>query len=429
MSTWRVGFAETEITPGNNHAFMSGFGQERYATGKLAPLMAQALVLEDARKRRSIIIAADVAGFERTGIEAMRFRMQRDYRVKPQSVMFCASHTHWGPGIQLQMQFYCGAISPWYTVRLEKMIHETVGRAIKNLSAAQLRYGAADTAIGCNRRVPGKNGRVPHGMRPNPAGHYDRHTPVFHVKRRGRKHDIVLVSHACHPTSTGIFDKWTPDYPGHMRDAIEKHSGAKGMFAMGCGGAAKVCTTDRKTGETVFVADVAGSRRAGRNLAKAVLNVVDNGDMIDLPAQLTCREHLGHLTMKMTESDAELRRIATQGDPNDYRTWTARKYVEFPCRTNRFEYGVHSMRFGRTLTLLGLEGEVCSPLGPMARAIPKTQHAAVFAYTNSTHAYIPDKRILWEGGYEADHRNWGLPGPFTPKIDDEFKRIVRASLK
>jgi hypothetical protein len=430
MPSWRAGFAETDMTPANHESFLCAYGMERYATGRIGPLKVQALALEDARKRRSLIVTGDVSGFERTAVDAMRFRFERDYAVKPQSVMFCASHTHFGPGVQLRMLPYCGVANPWYVARFEKMIHATVGRALEDLSAAQVNYGAADTAIGCNRRLPNKTGRVPLGMRPNPDGHYDRHTPVFHVKRRGRKHDIILVSHACHPTSTGVYDKWSPDYPGHMRDEIEKQTGAKGMFAQGCGGDAKVCKVDRKNGETVFVADKAGCRRAGLALAKTALAIVNGGDMIALPAQLVCREKAGFLKIAKAETEAELRRIATEGDLNSYYTWTARQLLEFPGgNRDRVPYRVQSFTFGKTLTLLGLEGEVCSPLAPMARAIPKTKHTAVFGYCNDTLCYIPTRRILWEGGYEADHRTGGLRGPFTSTIDSDIKRMVRQSLE
>lgn len=428
MCAWRAGFAETDVTPANHEAFLCAFARERYATGRIAPLLVQALVLEDARKRRALILCGDVSGFERTAVDAMRFRLHRDYGIKPDAAMFCASHTHWGPCVQLRMLPYCGVANPWYVARFEQMIHETVGRALKDLGSAEIRYGAADTAIGCNRRLPGKAGRVPLGMRPNPNGHYDRHTPVVHVRRRGRKPDVILASHACHPTSTGVYDKWAPDYPGHMRAAIESQTGAKGMFAMGCGGDAKVCKVDPSTGQTVFVFDRADSRRAGRALARAVLAVIDADGMINVPSQLVSREKAGHLTIHKIKMEAELRRIATEGEVDSYYTWTARQLVEFPSDSARVPYRVQSFTFGRTLTLLGLEGEVCSPLGPMARAIPGTTHVAAFAYANDALFYVPSRRILWEGGYEADPRTGGLRGPFTPNIELEFKRIVRQSL-
>ncbi|MBT6628893.1 MAG: hypothetical protein HOB49_17905, partial [Gemmatimonadetes bacterium] len=104
--SWRVGFAETDITPANNEAFLSGFGRPRFATGKLAPLVTQALALEDADGRRAVLVTADVTGFARTTVDSLRYRLERDFAIEPAAVMLAASHTHFGPGVQLQNQWF-----------------------------------------------------------------------------------------------------------------------------------------------------------------------------------------------------------------------------------------------------------------------------------------------------------------------------------
>jgi hypothetical protein len=55
-----------------------------------------------------------------------------------------------------------------------------------------------------------------------------------------------------------------------------------------------------------------------------------------------------------------------------------------------------------------------------------TEQAMVVGYANSTNAYIPDKRIVREGGYEGhtSHQVYFQPGPFTEKINQEVKHIV-----
>lgn len=87
-------------------------------------------------------------------------------------------------------------------------------------------------------------------------------------------------------------------------------------------------------------------------------------------------------------------------------------------------------RLGDRLTWLGLEGEVCSPLGPLARACAATDLAMTVAYVNATEGYIPSRRIRIEGGYEGEssHRSWFLPAPFTRNVEREFKAIVRQAV-
>ncbi len=111
-------------------------------------------------------------------------------------------------------------------------------------------------------------------------------------------------------------------------------------------------------------------------------------------------------------------------------TWTARQYLALPIEKESFRYDVQLWRFGRQLTIFGMEGEICSPWGPMLRSMARTEHSMVIGYANNTSAYIPDKRIVREGGYEgfSSHRVYFQPGPFTQAINQEVKAIVARAL-
>ena len=55
----------------------------------------------------------------------------------------------------------------------------------------------------------------------------------------------------------------------------------------------------------------------------------------------------------------------------------------------------------------------------------------VIGYANNTNAYIPDSRIVREGGYEGfnSHRVYFQPGPFTENINREVETIVNRALE
>jgi hypothetical protein len=82
------------------------------------------------------------------------------------------------------------------------------------------------------------------------------------------------------------------------------------------------------------------------------------------------------------------------------------------------------------LMVFGMEGEICSPWGPMLREMAPTEYAMVIGYANSTSSYIPDKKIVREGGYEGltSQHAYFLPAPFTKNIDDEIKQIVTRAI-
>lgn len=429
--SWSAGFSEGVITPKLGQAALAGFGRERLPGKAIAPLRLQVLALRDPDGQAAVLICADVLGFDRTTVAAIRFDLQRRYGLGPGSVLLSASHTHWGPAINMRANFSIGSPNAWYVRFLEEQILANVELAWRNFGAAKIDYGAIDfRGIGCNRRVPGPGRRI--GWGPYAEGHFDAHTPVLLVQRRKSPRRVVLVGHACHPTSSGLTDRYMPDYPGAMRARIEREwPDARGMFVMGCGADAKVVHRDRAVGKLVFSASPARSRAAGNKLGAAVLRHLREGQPMRVAGRLRTSLATGNLTFGQGPSTATVESMAI--DREAYRwgeQWWARQMLAYPDARRRFHYEIQAWRLGEALTLVAMEGEVCSPWGPTIRAMAKTPQAMVVGYANSTCCYIPDRRIVEEGGYEGDssHRAYLLPAPFTPKVEAEVKRVAAKAL-
>jgi neutral ceramidase len=101
-----------------------------------------------------------------------------------------------------------------------------------------------------------------------------------------------------------------------------------------------------------------------------------------------------------------------------------------PDYSQSFRYDVQVWKLGSRLMVFGMEGEICSPWGPLLRAMAPTEQAMVIGYANGTSSYIPDKRIVREGGYEGltSQHAYFLPAPFTENIDYEIKKIVTQAI-
>lgn len=425
---WQVGYAQADITPARGHVQMSGYGSERYAQGTLAPLLTQAIALRDGDGRTAILITADIAGFERVMTEAIRRDVARKHGVAAKDIILAASHTHWGPATQFHATFAAGGPNVWYMAFLEESILTAVDQAIANLAPASVEYGATDfRGFACNRRLP-VDGKI--GWGPYAEGSTDPHTPILRVRRYCPPRQIVIVGHACHPTSSGSIQKWTPDYPGAMRDCITSElPDAKAVFVQGCGGDAKVACKDPKTGQLVFAADPNQSREAGEKLARAALAHLESGAMAPVAASFASSLATGQLSYGQPWSRQETEREAYTGSRKSYYTWVARQSLALPDASTSFRYDVQVWRLGGSLTIFAMEGEVCSPWGPTLRAMAGTDRAMVLGYVNNVTAYIPDGRILREGGYEGgEAQKFFLPGPFTENIDAEIKQIVAAAL-
>lgn len=431
---WFVGYAEADITPAPGQVQMSGFGRERYAKGALAPLLTQVIVLQDGENNTGVLISADILDFDRVMVEAIRRTIRHKHNISPENIMLAVSHTHWGPAVRFRMSFGLGAPNVWYMGQLEEKIINSVDAAFENLSPAIIDYGWIDfREIGCNRRLP-VNRKITWG--PYKDGSFDGHTPILRIKRSEKPQQLLVVGHACHPTSSGPIQKWSPDYPGAMRDYLaDKLTDTKAVFVQGCGGDAKIVHNDPEIGKLVFSGDPERTKAAGEKLAKVVLRHLGKGHMVSLEGKLACSLATGQISYGERWSREEIERQAypeptKSGRRSTWQTWAARQSLALPDYSQSFRYDVQVWKLGNRLMVFGMEGEICSPWGPILRAMAPTECAMVIGYANGTSSYIPDKRIVQEGGYEGltSQHAYFLPAPFTENIDDEIKQIVTRAI-
>ena len=431
--SWLVGYAQADITPAPGQVQMSGFGRERYASGALAPLLTQVVVLRGGEDNTGVLITADILDLDHVMVEAIRRAIRHKQEIPAENIMFVASHTHWGPAVRFRMSFSIGAPNVWYMDLLEDKILASVDAALKNLSPAVVEYGWIDfRGIGCNRRLP-VDGKITWG--PYKEGSFDGHTPIVRIGRDTKPQQLLVVGHACHPTSSGLIQKWSPDYPGAMRDclAAELHD-TKAVFVQGCGGDAKVVHEDPETGKLAFSNSSERAKAAGEKLARAVLKHLETGRMIPLDGQLACSLATGQISYGRRWSREEIERQAfpepKKKGQHNWQTWTARQSLALPDHSQSFRYDVQVWKLGNCLTVFGMEGEICSPWGPMLRAMARTEQAMVVGYANGTSSYIPDKRIVREGGYEGltSQHAYFLPAPFTENIESEIRQIVTRAI-
>ncbi len=429
---WSVGYAEIDITPEPMHVQMSGFGRERYAHSVLTPLLTQAVVLRDSENNTGALITADILDLDHVMVEAIRRAIKYKHNIPAENVMFVASHTHWGPAVRFRIGYSLGAPNIWYMGLLEQKILACVDTAIQNLSPATIKYGWFDfRGIGCNRRLP-VDGKITWG--PYKEGSFDGHTPIFHIGRSIHPKQLLVVGHACHPTSSGTIQKWSSDYPGAMRDYLNAElNDTKAIFVQGCGGDAKVVHKDPETGRLAFSNSPQQAKVAGEKLARAVLKYLETEQMTKLDAQLACSLETGQISYGKRWSTEQIEQQAfpkPKEGHHSWQTWTARQSLALPDHSENFRYDVQVWKLGNRLTVFGMEGEICSPWGPMLREMVPTEQAMVIGYANGTSSYIPDKQIVREGGYEGltSQHAYFLPAPFTENIESEIKQIVTQAM-
>src|ERR1043166_1780590 len=95
--TWKAGVAKTVITP-REYMWMSGYGgRTKPAEGKIHDLWAKALILEDADRRRSVIVTLDLVGIDKQFADEVCADIEKRHGFARDQIMLACSHTHCGP--------------------------------------------------------------------------------------------------------------------------------------------------------------------------------------------------------------------------------------------------------------------------------------------------------------------------------------------
>jgi hypothetical protein len=87
---------------------------------------------------------------------------------------------------------------------------------------------------------------------------------------------------------------------------------------------------------------------------------------------------------------------------------------------------VQTWCFGDDLAMVFLGGEVVVDYALRLKWEIDARRLWVTAYSNDVPCYIPSRRVLDEGGYEADSSMtfYGRPARFAPEVEDRIIRTV-----
>jgi neutral ceramidase len=100
-------------------------------------------------------------------------------------------------------------------------------------------------------------------------------------------------------------------------------------------------------------------------------------------------------------------------------------------KVDRLDYPLQAVRFGNTLTVLALGGEVTVDYGLRARREYSGEPLITAGYSNDVMCYIPSARVLREGGYEAVDSMfyYAQAGPFAEDVEERVFAAIRQVMK
>ena len=421
IAAWKAGVAAVDITP-DSPMLMAGYAvRTGYGANLINKLSAKAIVLEDAQRRRAVLVTLDLVGIARDFSQSICEELRKKHGFERPQVLIVCSHTHSGPvvGHNLRPMHYDLAskhdqqVIDRYAARLQQQIVAAVGRASGALEPAGLAWAGGKTTFAVNRRNNVESD-VPR-LREQAAlkGPVDHDVPVLRIRRADGRLLAVVFGYACHATVLSG-NAWSSDYPGFAQTELEKnHPGCTAMFVTGCAG-------DQNP---IPRGNVAQAEQYGHDLAVAVDAVLVT-PMTPLAAKLDARYREIELPLGAIPSKPEVDRDAASR--NKYVASRAR-YVLRQLRPDgsfpqTYPYPVAVWRLGE-LTLCALGGEVVVDYSLRLKLERRPMWVA--AYSNDIMAYIPSRRVLAEGGYEGGGAMlyYGLSAPWGPEAED---RIIRA---
>lgn len=418
--TWKIGTGRTVITP-NEPTWMAGYSSRTSPSeGKLHDLWAKALLLEDARGNRSLLITMDILGVSKDFSDEVRNLINRKYNLNNSQIILSSSHTHSGPVISRALQYiYPMTEQDWkvvdkYTEQLKEKLVELVDQAIKNLQPAHIYTQNGITRFQVNRRNNRENSITPTTELKGPN---DYAVPVIKIESPDKQLLAVVFGYACHPTTLSI-NMFSGDYAGFAQLELEKrYPGVTAMFFQGAG--ADQNPLPRRT--------VPLAIQYGKQLAATVERVLSE-EMPQQESNLITRYSEIDLLIDDPLPTEELQVIAKG---SDYQArWANGIISELKTKGHlikSYPFPVGYWQIGQQkLFILGGESVIAYSM-----KLKQTYGEQIFvmSYANDVMGYIPSEVILEEGGYEGDtsQRVYGLPSKWSKSVESliisELKNI------
>jgi len=392
---WKAGVARANITP-KTELWMAGYASRNKPADEAAQdLFAKALALRDQSGSTLIVLTMDLISVPRPLRKSLETAIKAGHDLPPSSLMINCSHTHSGPELRTK-RVKNSSIYPsvaekaiayysWLEARLTQLIDE----AVEDLSPARLTYSRARCGFAMNRRLPTANGYI---NSPNPDGPIDHDVPVLRVDGPDKKMRAVLFGYACHNTTLGIY-QWNGDYAGFAQQYFEEdHPGVTALFVTGCGGDQN--PYPRRTMEL--------AQKHGRSLATAIDAALGaNPRTIEGPLKTAFE------TVDLSYAPPPTREqlVERAQSKNKYeKSYAEALLTELDAKgklRESYPFPVQVVRFGDRLTLVALGGETVVDYSLRLKREIQGPQVWVAGYSNDVMAYIPSKRVLLEGGYEA----------------------------
>ena len=285
QSLCRFGLAREDITPpvGIYHR-MWGAARHDRSEGVHRPLTATATYFcsaDDTSHPPQLLIAIDHCLLGVNEVEMLLDAVTKATEIESERISLTFSHTHAAGLLNMDRESLPGGdLIPAYLTRLATTLGRLSTDAIATASLANITYGHGQCNLAANRDFFDEQlGQYVCGFNPGHAA--DDTVVVARVTDENQQLLCTFVNYACHPTTLAWDNRLiSPDYPGAMREVIERSTGKPCVFLQGASGDLGPVNG--------FVGDTDVCDQNGRQLGFAALSALEA-----LPAPGTAFQYAG----------------------------------------------------------------------------------------------------------------------------------------
>lgn len=407
-----TGVAAIDITP-DFPVRLSGYASRKNEVADVAgKIWVKALAIGDTDP--AVLLTVDNCAVPASIVEAVHAKLGS--RVKRERFAVCSSHTHSAPALRGSIPNIFGGPIPYdhwahidrYTELLKAKMVEAAELALKERQPSKLSFAQGSVGFAKNRRRVGNQ---------TSDGPVDHDLPVLKVETPGGNLRAVWASYACHCTTLGgNFNSIHGDWAGEAQKVIqERHPGSIALISIGCGADANPYPRDSGLVNVEQHANaLADELDRLVKLTWKPISVAPDCRLIrlDLPLDgVLTKDQLDHKASSKNAAEAhhaqmQLAELA--------RGQAQRKVVP--------GYPVQCWSFGNDLAIVFLGGEVVVDYSIRLKNNFDRSRLWINAYANDVPCYIASKRVLTEGGYEADSsmRYYAQPGRLAPSVEDQI---------
>ena len=422
-----IGVSKVDITP-QGPVLLTGYAsRSEEATVVDQRLWAKAVAFGRDEEGPTILITVDLLGIAAYMGEDLANSLAHDYPIKREQLSICATHTHAAPAIGGVASLIYGELPAdqmghiaAYTTFLQSQLEKVARDALANRQPSYLSWGQGKAEFATNRRVLEDGKWVNFGVVPD--GPVDHDVPVMKITDTQGKLRAVWINYACHCTTLGgEYNQVHGDWAGTACTNLEaEFPESISLVSIGCGADAN----PQPRGKMEHVL------QHGKTISDEVIRILQT-PMKPLNQVPKTKWVNVDLPFAHVPDEAEL---IERGEKSEWKDFYAKNNLERLINGEEIpafiSYPIQSWTFGEDLAVVFLAGEVVVDYALRLKSELDRKRLWLNAYANDAPCYIASKRVIEEGGYEAESSMYyyNKPSPFQPIIEDRIVHQVKQQL-